>query len=363
MSIPSLESTWPTTSNFSILPRLSSDRPTARRLQIHSQLRIESFANMGKMLSMNDFQKTCQVRILDKRKNMPSGIQKIRADGRLAFRTPEPEVDLRETGRMTEMISTLSHEFRTPLASMKSSLSLVLRGEAGPLGEDQRHFLGMTLRNIERLDRMVGDLLYVGRAHAGKLPLRLRGVDLGPLLAEAVAMQQTAAQDAGLILDDSAVPASFTAHLDPDKVVQMLANLLSNSIKYCRPGSTVRVSLESAGSKQSHPAVRQAEEFGVSLRTFELIVQDDGPGIDPDRMDEVFEPYGRSHEEVGSGIPGAGLGLSIVRRLAEAHAGSVRLTSAAGRGTTVRILLPRDEASGRWMRARSGSGRNNSDLG
>lgn len=295
---------------------------------------------------MNGLQKTDRPWDSAGRQIVPSGSQIVRGNDDVLIEAFGP-------AGVGELLGTLSHEFRTPLASMRNSLALVLNGDAGPLREEQRHFLGMTLRNVDRLDRLAGDLLDSTRAFAGKLPLRLRGVDLGPLLREVVALHRIAADQAGVELDDSALPASFTAQVDSDKVVQMLTNLLGNAIKYCRRGDRIRLRLVSPAEARHHVVLQLAERRGVSLRVFELVVQDDGPGIDRNRLGSAFAPFDRCHDETGGRIPGAGLGLHITRSLAEAHDGALRLTSEPGRGTTASVLLPRDRASGRWMRSLS----------
>ena len=265
---------------------------------------------------------------------------------------PELNGNGQRVADLVETISTLSHEFRTPLASMRSSLNLVLQEEAGPLVENQRHFLGMTLRNIDRLERLVRDLLDVSRADAGKLPLHLRDVDLGPILADAVAMHQSEAQRADLVLDSSGLPNSFGAHVDPDKVLQMLANVLGNAVKYCNSGGRIRVWLEQGVTGNSQPGSGPGESRNRPVELFEIVVQDNGPGIDPARLGGVFDPFCRVHDESECRVFGAGLGLHITRGLAEAHSGQIHLSSEPGQGTTVRIRLPRWQATGKLGQVR-----------
>ncbi|MHA1154451.1 MAG: sensor histidine kinase, partial [Alphaproteobacteria bacterium] len=253
------------------------------------------------------------------------------------------EIDLAET------VSTLSHELRTPLASMKSSLNLVLSGETGPVSTDQNHFLDMTMRNIDRLERLVSDLLYVSRSGQGEVTLYRRETDLIPVLREAVQMQEAAARHAGLELDLTDLPDSLVAHVDPDKMIQILTNVIGNSVKYTRAGGLVRVWLEPRPrfSPAAEPSLAQllAERFWLPLHTFNLVVEDSGVGMSRKDQDRVFEPWYRGQEDERRLVPGAGLGLHITRALVEAHGGRIRLASEPGRGTTVWIRLPRDPAS------------------
>lgn len=255
------------------------------------------------------------------------------------------------SGELAETVSTLSHELRTPLASMKSSLSLVCAGDAGPLGADQARFLGVALRNVVRLDRLVGDLLDVSRDDAGRLRVDCRPTDLGPVLREALGLFESRPGQGGPHLDASGVPERFEACVDPDKIVQIVSNLVGNARKYVPTDGRVRVWLDPQPGPVDALATVLALACAVDLRTFAIVVEDNGPGIDPEVVDRVFEPFERGRAEVIGRIGGAGLGLHIVRRLAEAHGGRVSLATAPGAGTTVWVRLPVDPAAGRALAA------------
>ncbi len=247
---------------------------------------------------------------------------------------------------LAETVSTLSHELRTPLTSMKSSLSLVLSGDTGEVNEEQAHFLGMAKRNISRLERLVSDLLDVSRAQVGEMVLHRRETDLGPVLRETVQMQEAAARQAGLELDYTGLPEKLMAHVDADKVVQILTNVVGNSIKYTQSGGLVRVWLESRPQPDPGLAWQLADKFFLPLNAFNLVVEDSGVGMSHEDQDRVFEPWFRgAADREHPHIPGAGLGLHITRSLVEAHGGRIRLVSEPGQGTTVWIRLPRDPAS------------------
>lgn len=231
-------------------------------------------------------------------------------------------------GDLTETVSTLSHELRTPLASMKSSLNLVLTGEAGSLNSDQRRFLDMTLRNINRLDRLVGDLLDVSQADAGQMNLRPSWLDLDEVVAETVESHRQAAAAAGLALRFTGTGLILAVSLDEDKLVQMLGNLLSNALKYTPSGGLVAVSLE-VPPKQDQLRIE---------------VRDTGPGMDPEVLKRALQPFQRSQSATQSLVPGAGLGLHITKRLVEAQGGRLGLESQVGRGTLAWIELPLDQS-------------------
>jgi nitrogen-specific signal transduction histidine kinase len=252
---------------------------------------------------------------------------------------------------LAETVSTLSHELRTPLASMKSSLSLVLCGEAGALNPDQTRFLSLTLRNVARLDRLVGDLLDIASDDAGRLHIDCRAVDLGPVLRDALTLFDGGSDLSGPQLDTSGIPDHFHACVDPDKIVQIVANLVGNACKYVPRNGRVRVWLDPHPAPPEPLLTELARTCGLEARTFTLVVEDNGPGIDPQIIDRVFEPFERGRAEVIGRIGGAGLGLHIVRRLAEAHGGKVSLATAPGVGTTVWVRLPVDPQTAGLLQA------------
>lgn len=246
----------------------------------------------------------------------------------------------------TEAVRSLAHDLRSPLSSLLSCLNLVLSGEAGDLTPDQRRFLGMARRNIDRLDRMVQDMLNASRLPMESIPSRRPEVDLGPILKEAVRLHKVTATSRDLEIDDSGLPESFPARVDPDLVVRMLDNVLGNAVKYTEPaGGLVRVWLEPGAGYPRSLVGRLARHCGLPLANFNLIVQDNGPGLSPAVQRRIFEPFNRGRATLGTQPAGTGLGLSITRRLAESLGGQVRLISLPGRGTTVWLKLPRDPAT------------------
>ena len=128
-------------------------------------------------------------------------------------------------------VNALNHELRSPLAAIKGSISLVLAGEAGALGPDQERFLGIAMRNIERLQRLTTDMLDASGGRAGKLVVRPQEIDLGPLLQEGVRLQAETARAKGLAFDTDGLPHSYLASIDPDRILQVLENILGRAVK------------------------------------------------------------------------------------------------------------------------------------
>ena len=245
----------------------------------------------------------------------------------------------------------LGHELRTPLTAMKTSLDLVLRRDTGELNDDQERFLGATRRNLQRLNRLLDDLLDSKRAEAGHLAIHPETVDLGALLGEDLTLHAIACREKGIELDVTGVPAEFRACVDADKVQQILHNVVSNAVKYTPRGGLVRVWLQERSESVPGIGARLARRFKLPLDAFTLVVEDNGIGMSSEYMEILFQPFSREERPGASRLPGAGLGLHITRGLVEAHGGEVRLTSQPDQGTTVWLVLPREPGSGRVLTA------------
>lgn len=249
--------------------------------------------------------------------------QEARSEAESARRAmAEQNKRLRELDRLKdEFLSLVSHELRTPLTSIRGYLDLVLDEEAGELNAEQRRFLQAVERNSGRLLRLVGDLLFVAQADAGRLSLEQAKVDLAGLAADCVegAAPAAAEKSITLVLDATPVPA-FVG--DRGRLAQVLDNLVSNALKFTPEGGTVEVSTKLTGNRVS------------------IEVSDTGIGIPVADQPRLFERFFRSSVAEDQAIPGTGLGLAIVKAIVEAHGGEIMLDSKEGRGTTFRVDLP-----------------------
>jgi signal transduction histidine kinase len=221
----------------------------------------------------------------------------------------------------TDLVSNVSHELRTPLTAIKG-LTETLRDGAvdDPTARDR--FLASIESQTDRLIRLVNDLLVLSRADAQALTLRVSSVDLLELAHQTVLELQPAAESRAITL--SVEGASAVIRGDPDRLRQVLINLLDNAVRYSPPGGRVTLRV-TPGSPRAAVAV-----------------SDDGPGIPPAELPHVFERFyraDRSRQRVDT-AGGAGLGLAIARTLVEAHGGAITLDSCIGAGTTVTFTLP-----------------------
>jgi signal transduction histidine kinase len=237
----------------------------------------------------------------------------------------------REFNQMTErlerqrevqlsFIAGVAHDLRNPLSALKLSAAAVRPDRPLPPEEKVRERFQVVVRQTERIERMVEDLLDTARIEAGKLELRLEQHDLAGLLREAVTLHEGISAAHELVLQSPEGP--LWVRCDSTRISQVLNNLLNNAIKYSPHGGRVRVELT--------PTPDAAW----------VAVTDSGVGIPAEERESIFEPFRRSSNTRDT-IPGVGLGLSVSRRIIDAHGGHIEVQSEPGAGTTFRIRLSR----------------------
>jgi PAS domain S-box-containing protein len=219
-----------------------------------------------------------------------------------------------------QFVAAVSHELRTPLTSVLGNLELV--SDSPDLSEDARERLHVVERNAVRLRELVADLLLVAQMTDGRLELHRLPVDLGEMVVEAADALRPSAHRARLTLDAHVPEEPLVAKVDAHRLRQVVDNLLSNAVKYTEPGGSILVRLRQRG------------------KVVELSVSDTGIGVAPDEHERLFRRFFRGAQATQRQIPGAGLGLSIVRAIVEAHGGHVEVDSIHGHGSIFRVELP-----------------------
>jgi signal transduction histidine kinase len=232
--------------------------------------------------------------------------------------------------RKDEFVATLSHELRNPFGAIVGAASM-LKQHVGP-SDPARRAVDVIVRQSQLVQRLIDDLLDIGRIEAGKLLLNEQTVDLRPIVKESVEMRRPLVVDRQHELHVDLAESPVIACVDPLRVTQIVANLVDNAAKYTPRHGHIRVSV---AALDGHA---------------EITVQDNGDGIPPDRVDAIFETF--TQLRPASGGSGLGLGLSLVRRLTELQGGSIHVFSeGAGKGSRFTVRLPTVQGSGSPLRA------------
>jgi PAS domain S-box-containing protein len=223
----------------------------------------------------------------------------------------------------TDFVSTVSHELRTPLTSISGSLGLLQSGALGALPDKAAAMVQIAYKNSGRLVRLINDILDVGKLEADQLVLQMVSVPLADLLQQSVEANASYAEMYGVHFLLDADSTGDRVMVDPDRLMQVVTNLLSNAAKFSEPGSDVLIRLRSGPT-----AIR-------------IEVEDSGPGIPDAFKSRIFEKFAQADASTTRRFEGSGLGLSIARKLIEAMGGTIGYSTVVGQGTIFFLDLPR----------------------
>lgn len=226
--------------------------------------------------------------------------------------------------RKDDFVATVSHELRTPLSIINEGLNLMVDGLLGDITEKQSNILEKLKKNVERLTRIINDLLDVAKIEAGKFELNLAAKDINHVLRAVTDSYQHVVKTKNIALSYSGPAEEAVLNIDEDKIVQIVSNLLNNAYKFSPEGSKIELSL-----------VPQ----DVSML---CMVKDSGIGIEKENIDKLFNKFEQFSRQDGPGIKGTGLGLVICKSLVELHGGKIWAHSEQGQGTTFYFTLPKN---------------------
>ena len=245
---------------------------------------------------------------------------------RMADRLTE-SIDLirRDRDRSRDFLADVSHELRTPIAALRTFNELLQEGAARDPATRQE-FLEASGQQIERLDWLATNLLELSKLDSGLVALDLRPDDLRAAVEAAVQQAEPAARRKGVSLVMRLPHEPVRQLHDPQRIGQVLSNLIGNGIKFTPAGGTVTVSLD------------------ATAEGARLVVADTGVGIAADELPHVFDRFYRGTQVSEERAGGSGLGLSIVHSIVDMHGGRVTVESQLGEGTSVEVALPREVA-------------------
>lgn len=222
-----------------------------------------------------------------------------------------------------EVVANVSHDLKTPLATIHEALLLILEGTLGKLNEKQEHYLDLAKQNTDRLHRMINELLESARAEHGKALMKRNYFSITDTAKSILDSLSVVAKEKGVSIKSAIPDKSIQIWGDPDKLNEVISNLIDNAIKYNRPDGKVDVAMSE-------------NETSITIS-----VSDSGMGITKEDMNRIFERFYRSERNAKEGIPGTGLGLSIVQDIVKMHKGEISVKSEEDKGTTFTVTLPK----------------------
>lgn len=222
----------------------------------------------------------------------------------------------------SEFLSIASHELRTPLTSIKGSLSLMRSGVTGDLNEMSDNLLKIAESETDRLIRLINELLDLAKIEAGKFEVHPSWRSLNEIIQKSFTGLKGLTDSAQVSLVAEDLPP-ILAHIDGDRIHQVLTNLLSNAIKFSPPGGRVRVEVVTLPNQQ-----------------IEVSVIDQGKGIAPEDQELIFQKFRQVTGPNNPLVKGTGLGLSIAKALVEEHGGEIGVRSTVGQGSTFYFTIP-----------------------
>ncbi|MFZ5521285.1 MAG: PAS domain S-box protein [Pseudomonadota bacterium] len=229
--------------------------------------------------------------------------------------------------RKDDFLAMLAHELRNPLAPVRNAVELIRRSGNAPATVERAR--DMIERQVSHMTRLIDDLLDVSRIAKGKIQLRMDRCDLAELMRQTAQDLRPSVEGAGIELAVTVPDAPLWVHGDRTRLAQMVGNLLHNAIKFTDAGGCVELRLH------ADAATGRAR----------LVVEDSGIGMEPDFMRQLFQPFTQADRSIDRSRGGLGLGLALVKGLAELHGGEVQVhSSGAGRGSRFTISLPLDRS-------------------
>ncbi len=220
-----------------------------------------------------------------------------------------------------EFVLTASHELRSPLTSVQGFAELLML-DRDSLTPRQAETVEIILDNCRHLVRLLNDLLDLARSDVGRLQIRPQPTEVAPLIEDVVRTMRAQTEAGNQSLAEHVQPGLPPINVEPDRIRQILVNLITNAHEYSPEGASIAVAAHAVGSEV---------EIGVT---------DDGPGIPAEQLERIFERFTRGDAGLTQRVGGTGLGLAISKSLAEAHGGSIAASSAVDQGSSFRVRLP-----------------------
>ena len=250
----------------------------------------------------------------------------------------------RELDRMkSDFIAVVSHELRTPLTSIKMFTSNLLDEVEGEISDGQRECLTRMAKNLDRLARLINDLLDLSKLEAGKMKMQVGPLVAAPMLQAIAEVFEPGAATKGVRIDVQAPPDLPVLWADADRIDQVLTNLLGNALKFTPEDGAIRLQAAHRPPEPAQQIASPDQHSPISGEGYIVVsVADTGPGIPPDDLARVFDKFYQTDHSMTRKTGGTGLGLPICKEIITKHGGSIWAESTLGEGTTFLFELPVD---------------------
>jgi signal transduction histidine kinase len=293
-----------------------------------------SVACLLAILLMTLFVTRSITRPIDLLKTKTREIARGNFEGKLLVRSP-PEISelaaainsmcekLQELDRLkADFFASMSHELRTPLTSIKEGTGLLLDGVGGEITDKQRKLLGILAEESNRLINLVNSLLDLSKMEAGMMAYDFEMTHVDALIKRALSEITPLVEAKEIALENDVDTAVPLVKVDPERILQVMRNLLGNAVKFTPKGGLVRIAAQPVNGN------------------VEISVRDSGPGIPPESLTSIFEKFNQGSRQPPYVLQGTGLGLAIAKSIITAHGGKIWAESKPGKGSTFIFVLP-----------------------
>ncbi len=222
----------------------------------------------------------------------------------------------------SQFVSVVSHELRTPLTSIKGGLSIIDSGALGEVPDKIKGVVEIATKNSMRLGALINDLLDVQKFESGKMDIKLERMDLASLVTESIQANETFDKSMNVSFETSGIEEPAFVNGDANRLMQVMANILSNAVKFSKQNGVIKVTLEKLNS------------------TVRVSIRDYGQGIPEDAKGKVFGQFSQIDSSKERKIGGTGLGMYITKKIMDSHKGNIDYISKLGEGTTFFIDIP-----------------------
>lgn len=265
--------------------------------------------------------------LTESKKNLDAhmwGLEKTNEAIRLLYKELEiKNAELKKLDQLkSDFVSIVSHELRTPLSIIKEGINLVLDEITGKINEKQHKYLSIASQNVDRLGRIINDLLNISKIESGKMELKKQAVLINELIMGVTDSFKTKLEESGIKFKLGFPEKNIEIYADPDRIAQVFVNLIGNALKFTKKGH-IAISVEDKG------------------REIECAVSDTGIGIAKDDLPKVFSKFRQFGRQDGPGNRGTGLGLVISKGIIEMHKGNIWLDSTLGKGASFIFTIPK----------------------